>query len=122
MNIKTDAKDFWEKKIIGWEDGRYATTSKTRGIEGLADRASSSLRFRLKAATHLLAAQVIGKNVVEIGCGSALLAEKLIDLGAKNYVGYDFADVAVSRGNERLKQLAKPDSNVIPKRVLVCRC
>ena len=102
MGNQIDAKNYWENKIVGWEDGRYMKTENSGGIENLADKASNSLRFRLIAATQLLTPHVVGKNIVEIGCGSALLAEKLLDLGAASYQGYDFAEAAVTRANERL--------------------
>jgi SAM-dependent methyltransferase len=110
MSTEINTKDFWEKKIIGWEDGRYMKTEDTGGMEGFADKASKSLRFRMKAAVRLLAPHVTGKTVVEIGCGSALLAEELMELGAESYLGYDFAEVAVTRGNERLKEIGLSDN------------
>ena len=109
MRTKINAKDFWEKKIIGWEDGRYHNIEATDAVEGLADKASNSLRFRMKTALRLLAPHVAGKTVVEIGCGSALLAEELIALGAKSYLGYDFAEVALRRGSQRLEMAGVSD-------------
>ena len=109
MNTEFDAKDFWEKKIIGWEDGRYMKAESSDGIEKLANKYSSSLRFRMSTASALLAPHVAGKKIVEIGCGSALLAEEFIDSGAESYLGYDFAEVAVTRGNERLREAGLSD-------------
>jgi len=99
-----DPKEFWENKILTWENGRYAYQVAQNSLEGLADKASNSLRFRLQIATRLLSPYVAGRTVVDIGCGSGLVAENFIKLGAKNYVGFDIAENAVDAGNCRLQQ------------------
>lgn len=109
MSTDIDARDFWEKKIIGWEDGRYGETGDADGVERLANWVSISLRFRMKAAIRLLAPYVPGRTVVEIGCGSAFLSKELMGLGAESYLGYDFAEAAVTRGNERIKAAGLSD-------------
>jgi cyclopropane fatty-acyl-phospholipid synthase-like methyltransferase len=38
---------------------------------------------------------------VELGCGSGLLAERLLKLGAASYQGYDFSDAAIARAKQR---------------------
>ena len=45
-------------------------------------------------AKKLLLNLVPNKKILEIGCGSGLLAEELIKAGAKSYLGYDFAEHA----------------------------
>lgn len=93
-----DPKVFWDEKIIGWEDGRYKTgTGKFSILENLADKASTSLRFRLEYARTLLLPHVAGKRIAEIGCGSGFLTPDLIAGGAKSYIGYDIAASALSR-------------------------
>ena len=92
-----DPKAFWNAKILGWEASRYGGASPGL-VEGLAGRASSSLRFRLDVAARLLAPHLAGRRVVELGCGSGLLAERLLTLGAASYQGYDISDAAIGRG------------------------
>lgn len=96
-----DVRDFWEKKILVWERGRYDSKKQNQGsLENIANRASDSLRYRLKIATELLTPHVTGKRVVELGCGSGLLAGKFIDAGALSFTGYDIAEGAISRAKE----------------------
>ncbi len=95
-----DPKVFWNAKILGWEASRYGDASPGL-VEGLAGRASSSLRFRLDVAARLLAPHLAGRRVVELGCGSGLLAERLLTLGAASYQGYDLSDVAIGRAEQR---------------------
>jgi SAM-dependent methyltransferase len=96
-----DPKTFWNAKILGWEASRYGGGAAPGVIEGLAGRASSSLRFRLDLAARLLAPHLAGRRVVELGCGSGLLAERLMTLGAASYQGYDLSDVAIERAEQR---------------------
>jgi len=56
----------------------------------------------MKVATRLLAPHISGRHIVELGCGSGLLAEQLIKLDVASYQGYDISDVAVARARQRL--------------------
>lgn len=88
-----------------WEDGRYGDRPASAPLlERLANRASNSLRFRLAIARELLAPHVAGKHVVELGCGSGLLAGDLVSFGAASYRGYDISTNAVSRARELAAQ------------------
>lgn len=98
----TDARAFWENKILEWERDRYAAASGSM-LERLASRASDSLRFRLSFTGQFLSRHVAGKRVVELGCGSGLLAEGLLGAGAVSYHGYDIAAGAIVRGEERAR-------------------
>lgn len=98
---------FWDAKILGWEESRYASAAATPSVlEGIAARASSSLRFRSYAALALLAPHLRGRRVVELGCGSGLLAHKLMALGAASYLGIDISPVAIARARERVAAAA----------------
>jgi SAM-dependent methyltransferase len=100
MNV--DPRGFWEEKILRWEADRYGEGSPGAGwLERLARRASRSLRARQAAAREILAGQVEGRRVVELGCGSGLLAEALIEAGAASYLGLDIARNAVEGARER---------------------
>jgi SAM-dependent methyltransferase len=100
MNV--DPKEFWEDKILGWEVGRYSRPRNHVGpLEWIANRSSMSLRFRIKITPELLRPFLRNKRVVEIGCGSGLIARTFIDLGAASYLGIDIAETAISRAQER---------------------
>jgi len=99
-----DPKAFWNAKIVDWETTRYGGAAVRGVLENAAGRISSSVRFRLDLAARLLAPHVPGRRMVEVGCGSGLLAERLIALGAASYAGYDISEVAIERANTRIAQ------------------
>jgi 2-polyprenyl-3-methyl-5-hydroxy-6-metoxy-1,4-benzoquinol methylase len=97
-------KGFWENKILDWEQGRYGDQSaRTQFLERWANRSSDSLRFRLTIAKSILIPHVAGKRVVEIGCGSGLLAEDILAAGAQSYLGIDIADAAIASAQARFE-------------------
>ncbi|MDR3437111.1 methyltransferase domain-containing protein [Telmatospirillum sp.] len=107
-----DPRTFWNDKILGWEESRYLAPSKAATfVERMAGRISSSLRFRLDAAVRLLAPHLPGRQVVELGCGSGLLAERLISLGAAGYRGIDIADRAIAEA--RYRHAGSPSDNLM---------
>jgi 2-polyprenyl-3-methyl-5-hydroxy-6-metoxy-1,4-benzoquinol methylase len=99
-----DPKKFWENKILEWETGRYEEKDKathTTILEKIANRASNSLRNRIRLACETLQPIVAGKRVVEIGCGSGFLAEQLINAGAIHYTGFDISQKAIDEATRR---------------------
>jgi 2-polyprenyl-3-methyl-5-hydroxy-6-metoxy-1,4-benzoquinol methylase len=92
-----DAKRFWNDKILAWEDSRYRDHTGQGWLEWVAGKVSTSLRFRLDHAAALLEPHVRGRPVVELGCGSGLLARRLLAAGAASYQGFDIADRAIAR-------------------------
>ena len=105
LHSPVNPKDFWERKIIDWEIGRYGLSEKNEQtfFEKIADKSSNSLRQRLQLASQYLAPFVDGKRVLEVGCGSGLLTPYLMDAGAKSYLGIDIASVAIKKAEERYK-------------------
>lgn len=103
-----DPKSFWNAKILGWEDSRYGAAAPTL-VERVAGGVSTSLRFRLEAAVTLLAPHLPGRRLVELGCGSGLLAERLMTLGAASYQGFDISDRAIARARQRLAAVPLAD-------------
>jgi 2-polyprenyl-3-methyl-5-hydroxy-6-metoxy-1,4-benzoquinol methylase len=100
--LKTDRREFWEQKILEWEANRYeGTDPKPSLLERLASKASASLRFRIAVAPELLAPHVRGKRILDIGCGSGLIAAPLIRHGAAAYIGVDIAPTAIANAKER---------------------
>ena len=93
---KINPKDFWEKKILTWESSRYGSKDQGSNIlEWFAGRASRSLLFRRKMALVLLTPHVKNKTILEVGCGSASLAQSFIDAGASFYHGSDITDASI---------------------------
>ena len=100
--MPVDAKEFWEAKLIGWEQGRYGSPDRPLGfLEWIANRSSSSLRFRVSIVPELLKPFLSNKKVVELGCGSGIIARKLLDYGAASYFGIDIAESAIETARSR---------------------
>jgi SAM-dependent methyltransferase len=59
----------------------------------------------------LLAPHLPGRRLVELGCGSGLLAGRLISLGAAHYQGFDISEVAIARARDR--QIMQPTATRI---------
>jgi SAM-dependent methyltransferase len=96
-----DPKQFWESKILAWERGRYGKPDHPMGLlEWIADRSSMSLRYRVAVTPELLRPFLTNKRVVELGCGSGLLAGTFIEYGAKSYLGVDIAEPAIEKARE----------------------
>jgi len=100
--VPVDAKEFWEAKLIGWEQGRYGSPARPLGfLEWIANRSSSSLRFRVSIVPELLKPFLSNKKVVELGCGSGIIARKFLDYGAASYLGIDIAESAIEKARSR---------------------
>jgi SAM-dependent methyltransferase len=100
--MPVDPKQFWEAKLLAWEQGRYGSPDHPHGLlEWIANRSSMSLRFRVAITPELLQPYLVGKRVVELGCGSGMMAGKLIEYGAASYVGIDIAEAAIETARIR---------------------
>ena len=100
-----DKKKFWEDKIIGWEDIRYKRNSKNFNIfENFVNKTNKTLIYRLNTAFEILKPFLKNKKIVELGCGSGFLAEKIINSGAESYIGYDISENAIARAAEIAKE------------------
>ncbi len=99
MKKKTDIKDFWNNKIIKWENSRYFKNDGNF-FEKFISHFSNSLFERQKVCLELLSRIVKNRSVIEIGCGSGILCKKVLSLGASSYYGIDFAENAINRAKE----------------------
>jgi 2-polyprenyl-3-methyl-5-hydroxy-6-metoxy-1,4-benzoquinol methylase len=92
-----EPRAFWNKKILRWEAGRYDWRGQNRNsiLERIADRSSISLRHRQRLGVELISENIAGRHIVELGCGSGLLAMPLLEAGAATYHGMDISNVAI---------------------------
>jgi SAM-dependent methyltransferase len=92
-------QQFWEQKILTWERARY---SRWLALYPL----SWSVRSRLRRARGILLKRA-AKNcsLLELGCGSGRLAEKLQN-HVSRYRGIDLAANAVAQARARVPQLS----------------
>lgn len=103
--MSVDPKAFWEDKILTWEKGRYSAPAANGNLlERIADASSRSLRYRIQVAVELLQPHIKGKSVLEVGCGSGIIAQRLVEAGAASYRGIDIAQNAIDLANQRKRQ------------------
>jgi SAM-dependent methyltransferase len=94
--MAADPKQFWEARLANWEQGRYGRPERPLGlVEWIANRSSMSLRHRIAITPELLKPFLADRHVVELGCGSGLLAGRLVEYGAVSYLGVDIAESAI---------------------------
>ena len=79
---------FWNQKILSWEENKYKKVFKWFDV-------NSSVKYRLYLASALLNQMSEGKSLLELGCGSGLLWERINSLNIKNYTGVDFSKTAI---------------------------
>jgi 2-polyprenyl-3-methyl-5-hydroxy-6-metoxy-1,4-benzoquinol methylase len=91
-------REFWDAKILQWEQEKY---SPVLGLRARLDP-NRSVKTRLDVAARILKSTVQGKTVVELGCGSALLAERVIAWGAASYSGFDISAAAIESAQKRI--------------------
>ncbi len=102
MNTSIDPRDFWNRKILTWEKDRYEPARAGSSVLEAWAKRFSGLPARMANARKFLLPRVAGRDVVELGCGSGLLAEEMIDAGAKSYRGFDVSDGAVAAATARV--------------------
>ena len=103
----TNINNFWNQKIIHWENSRYFNKNISL-YEKIVSKFSNSLFIRREVLLKLLKNKIRNKNVIEIGCGSGFLCDKIISYGAKSYFGVDFSTKAIERAKKiNLKYIKK---------------
>ena len=87
---------FWNDKILSWEKDKYDGAPKILDI-------NSSVKRRLNMTADLLSRFAEGKNLVELGCGSGRLWEKISHLKLNSYTGVDFSESALAVFQKKVK-------------------
>src|SRR5262249_53731306 len=100
--MAVDPKQVWGAELFAWGQGRYCGPDRPPDLLGwVGNRSSMSLRFRVAITPELLRPYLANKRVVELGCGSGMMAGKLIEYGAASYLGIDIAESAVEAARAR---------------------
>ena len=98
----TDSREFWDRKILRWEEDKYAPA--TNAIGRLVD-VNRSLKMRMRLAERILSQTVRNRTVLEIGCGTARLLPTIIACGATKYIGVDVSGLAIDRARLRAEDV-----------------
>jgi SAM-dependent methyltransferase len=92
-----DIKEYWDKKIIEWEDSMRGG-SDVSFIERLASYFREHLYYRSALAMEMLIPFVKGKTVLDLGCGSGFFSFELYDRARPKHIsGIDISLRAISR-------------------------
>lgn len=90
------AKEFWEEKILLWENARYSRW-------GSLLPTSWSVMSRLNlAAKVILERSNIHGSILELACGSGHLARKIVG-ACSSYHGIDIASNAIDEANAKIQ-------------------
>jgi 2-polyprenyl-3-methyl-5-hydroxy-6-metoxy-1,4-benzoquinol methylase len=88
-------KQYWENKLLAWERLRYSKWASAHPF-------AWSVRARFFKASQVIQERVSkGSSIFEIGCGSGLLAERLVSI-AGQYKGIDIAENAIQLARQRI--------------------
>ena len=103
MRQISDPSKFWDNRILDWEAGRYDGHRNLSIGPGelLASALSAPTRKRQSLSVGLLAPFVAGRSVLELGCGTGRLAERILDAGSSRYLGVDHSFVAITNARRR---------------------
>jgi SAM-dependent methyltransferase len=86
---------FWDGRIAAWEASRYSPLS-------LFNPLSWTVRNRLKAARRLVSGKFKHHpHILDLGCGSGLLAGALPGDPGRSYLGVDFSRAAIEAARAR---------------------
>lgn len=103
-------QEFWETNVESWNQQLYG---EKKNFESFINWATlnppKAKHFRQYVALEHLKPHVQDKHVVELGCGTGRLSQKLIQLGAKSYLGIDLAQSAVDIGTNQAKNAGLND-------------
>lgn len=90
-----EAREFWDRKILKWENMRYSRWTLLYPL-------SWTLRKRLALAAASIVERVSeDQHILELGCGSGLLADRLKKKYSK-YTGVDIAPAAIRKAQGKL--------------------
>lgn len=104
-------KQFWNQKILSWEKDKYQERSKLWDF-------NSSVRHRLYLANIVIQQMADKMSLLELGCGSGKLWDKLCSSNLKSYKGVDFSDVAIQAFKKKIKGMSLKNRAAIKTSIL----
>jgi len=99
-NIIMNNRNYWDKKIIDWEDS-IRIGAGVSFIERLASYFRGPLKYRAETCMDILESFVKNKTVLELGCGSGFFAFELYNTSKPRHItGVDISRNAIKRARE----------------------
>ena len=103
MSPTSPSKQYWDRKIRLWESSVYQqATAGLPWLERVATHFRRPVQARMAKTVEILTPWIAGKTVVDLGCGSGILAEQLLRRGASWVVGLDIAPSAIAAARQRM--------------------
>ena len=91
---------FWDARILRWEKARYSRIAR-------ANPFSWTVRARMSLASRLLKDELTdSREILDLGCGSGILARTLFGDAERRYTGVDFSSTAISAARKRFERHA----------------
>ena len=88
---------YWEKTLLRWENWRYSPIAALNPF-------AWTVRARLEDLLSVVRREVRPEDrVVDLGCGSGILASRIEPLPFSHFLGVDLSSRAISRAKDRLK-------------------
>ena len=97
-----DKKQFWENKILNWEGSRYGNQDNSSElISFFRKKTGSSLQYRMQATAEILSPYLLGKRVLDVGCGSGIFFRNFLqNTDIEHYVGIDLSESAINHAKD----------------------
>ena len=90
-------EEFWDNKILHWEDSAYGPVPAAP-LARVFHNLRSSIRARLNLTAGILAPYLQSyTRVLDLGCGSGILGERLLGESPCRYEGIDLSGRACER-------------------------
>jgi len=95
-----DIKDYWNNKIIEWEDS-MGNGQNLSFVERFASYFREPVKNRSRICMDTLRPFIEGKTILELGCGSGFFSLALYkNSGVKNVIGFDISEKAINRAKK----------------------
>ena len=91
-------RTFWNQNILSWEKHKYKSIPQWLDV-------NKSVKRRLNLAVSVLRQMPEGKSLLELGCGSGLLWERVKALPIKNYTAVDFSESAIQTFQHKIQNI-----------------
>jgi SAM-dependent methyltransferase len=93
-----NSKEYWNNKILHWEKSYFSNGYKNNVplLERIASQFRAPLVKRKINLIKIIHNKIKNKTICEFGCGSGDLSKKILDIGAKKYIGADISNNAIS--------------------------